>query len=348
MNRALQPCADIDERAWASLYSTVSRPFAPPETGRIAVKVINHYGDEVLKVYDVASSAPSSQLGRNQSGPSLSRRGLRNKLGPVRVSFWGVRGSVPWATAGSIGHGCNTPCIEVADEQSGRRLIFDAGSGIVGLGAEIDAAPGISIVLTHYHWDHVQGLPFFAPLYRPGCTVTVWAPALGRQSADLGMMFGPPFFPVRCDRLPSPPDIRVNGAAQLEIDGFQVSAQPLNHPGGSLAYRIGAPGADIVYATDHEFGNAGIDRDLANFCRGARALILDSHFTPDEMPAHKGWGHSDWSQCARFAADCGAHRLWLFHHKPGRRDDEMTAIEHAAQRIFAETGAAKEGQSFLV
>ena len=100
---------------------------------------------------------------------------------------------------------------------------------------------------------------------------------------------------------------------------------------------------DLVYATDHEFGNPDIDLALAHFSRGARALILDSHFTPDEMPAHKGWGHSDWSQCARFAADCGAQQLWLFHHKPGRPDDEMAEIERAAQEVFENTHAAKEG-----
>ena len=85
----------------------------------------------------------------------------------MRVRFWGVRGSVPWATPGSIGHGCNTPCIEIVDEPSGRRLILDAGSGIVGVGAALEAVTNIPIVLTHYHWDHVQGLPFFSPLYRP-------------------------------------------------------------------------------------------------------------------------------------------------------------------------------------
>ena len=104
----------------------------------------------------------------------------------MRVRFWGVRGSVPWATAGSIEHGCNTPCIEIADERSDRRLILDAGSGIVGVGAALSDAETIPIVLTHYHWDHVQGLPFFSPLYRRGTSVTVWAPALGRQFRGCG------------------------------------------------------------------------------------------------------------------------------------------------------------------
>jgi phosphoribosyl 1,2-cyclic phosphodiesterase len=266
----------------------------------------------------------------------------------MRVRFWGVRGSVPWATPGSIGHGCNTPCVEIVEELSGRRLILDAGSGIVGVGATLDDITNIPIVLTHYHWDHVQGLPFFAPLYRQGCAVTVWAPAHGRQFADIETMFEAPFFPVPYDRLPSRPAIRMNTAGRVAINGFDVSAQPLNHPGGSFAYRIGGANGDLVYATDHEFGNADIDLALAHFSRGARALIMDSHFTPDEMPAHKGWGHGDWSQCARFAAECGAHRLWLFHHKPGRPDDEMAGIETAARKVFAESRAAKEGDSFLV
>jgi phosphoribosyl 1,2-cyclic phosphodiesterase len=266
----------------------------------------------------------------------------------MRVRFWGVRGSVPWATQASIGHGCNTPCIELLDEANGRRLILDAGSGIVGVGATLDAVSTIAVVLTHYHWDHVQGLPFFAPLYRRGASVTVWAPALGRQFADIETMFESPFFPVPYDRLPSRPAVRMNGTARVEINGFDVSAQPLNHPGGSFAYRVTGADGDLVYATDHEFGNPDIDLGLAHFSRGARALILDSHFTPDEMAAHRGWGHSDWSQCTHFAGGCGAKQLWLFHHKPGRPDDELREIERAAREGFKNTSAAKEGDAFDV
>jgi phosphoribosyl 1,2-cyclic phosphodiesterase len=266
----------------------------------------------------------------------------------MRLRFWGVRGSVPYATPGSIEHGCNTPCLEVIDEPSGRRLILDAGSGIVGVGETLDGVAEIPIVLTHYHWDHVQGLPFFAPLYRNGTAVTVWAPALGRDFADIESMFEPPFFPVPYDRLPSRPAIRMSAGGHIEINGFHISAQPLNHPGGAFAYRVKGSRGDVVYATDHEFGNADIDLALAHFAVGARALILDSHFTPDELHRHKGWGHSDWAQCARFAADCGAKQLWLFHHKPGRPDDEMRQIEAAACAMFAATRAAKEGDQFEV
>ena len=194
----------------------------------------------------------------------------------MRVRFWGVRGSVPWATRGSIGHGCNTPCVEIVDEPSGRRLILDAGSGIVGVGATLDAVTTIPIVLTHYHWDHVQGLPFFAPLYRRGAAVTVWAPALGRQFTDMETMFESPFFPVPYDRLPSRPAVRMNGTESVDINGFNVSAQLLHHPGGSFAYRVTGATGDLVYATDHEFGNAGHrSRARAFFARRPRA---DSRF----------------------------------------------------------------------
>jgi phosphoribosyl 1,2-cyclic phosphodiesterase len=266
----------------------------------------------------------------------------------MRVRFWGVRGSVPFATAASIGYGCNTPCIELVDQPSGRRLLLDAGSGIVGAGETLREAASIPIVLTHYHWDHVQGFPFFAPLYRQGAEIHVWSPTLGREFAEVETMFGAPFFPVPYDRLPSRPVIQKIRGGQLQINGFDVSTQPLNHPGGALAYRITGTSGDFVYATDHEFGNPDIDLALAHFSRGARGIVLDAHFTPEELPLHKGWGHSDWSQCARFASQCGATRLWLFHHKPGRTDVEVSQIESDARTIFKESHAAREGDEFEV
>ena len=265
----------------------------------------------------------------------------------MRVRFWGVRGSVPYATPESIGYGCNTPCIELIGADR-RHLILDAGSGIVGAGASVDGAADVSLLLTHYHWDHVQGLPFFSPLYRAGSAVTIHAPRLDDRVADLRAMFESPFFPVPYERLTCRPNIQVHGADRVEIAGFNVAAQPLNHPGGALAYRITGTDGDLVYATDHEFGNADADLALAHFSRGASALVLDAHFTPEEMPSHRGWGHSDWLACARFASQCGVRRLRLFHHKPGRPDHEIDAIAAAARAVFPATSAAKEGEEFTV
>jgi phosphoribosyl 1,2-cyclic phosphodiesterase len=268
----------------------------------------------------------------------------------MRVTFWGVRGSVPWANRLSIGYGCNTPCVEVRAD-SGERLILDAGSGIVGLGEAMQGvAEPISLLLTHYHWDHLQGLPFFGPLYQPRSPLTMWTPCLGGPGAAwIGMMFQSPFFPVPFEQLPGPPKCEPVRVGRLNIGGFDVRAIALNHPSGAFAYRIRGTDGDLVYATDHELGVDAFDGPLAEFAAGARAIIFDAHFTPDEAASHRGWGHSTWAEAAQFCAAVeGIGRLWLFHHKPGRTDQELTEIEAAARKIFPATDAAAEGDTFDV
>lgn len=268
----------------------------------------------------------------------------------MRITFWGVRGSVPWSTAASIGYGCNTPCVEIDGNGRAAGLILDAGSGIVGVGKVLGpAARAIPILLTHYHWDHTQGLPFFDPFYEPGWTPTIWAPQLRNiDAAWVETIFENPFYPIPYDQLPARPTVRFVNAGEISVGGFHIRAQLLNHPGGCFAYRIAGPSGDLVYATDHEFGDRTTDEALGAFASGARALILDAHFTPEELPAHRGWGHSSWRQCAEFAAAHDIGHLWLFHHRPGRTDVEMAAIEAAAREVFAPTTAAREGLSFQI
>ncbi|HVL66795.1 MAG TPA: MBL fold metallo-hydrolase [Vicinamibacterales bacterium] len=266
----------------------------------------------------------------------------------MQVRFWGVRGSVPWATPGAIGHGCNTPCLELTDGD--RTLILDAGSGIVGVGGALGGEPReLPIVLTHYHWDHLQGLPFLAQLYTPGWQPRIFAPKF--ETHDPGWMetiFRSPFFPVPADRLPNRPEIEIIGAGGLTIGGFEIQALPLNHPGGALAFRVRGATGDLVYATDHEFGNPAYDERLTDFARGAAALIVDAHFTPEEIDSYRGWGHSDWRTCAEFAAANGVRGLWLFHHKPGRSDEDLVAITAAARRVFPDTQAAAEREGLQI
>jgi phosphoribosyl 1,2-cyclic phosphodiesterase len=268
----------------------------------------------------------------------------------VRVRFWGVRGSVPFATPRSIGHGCNTPCIEIRDEQTGATLILDAGSGIVGLGDALGKPERpVPILLTHYHWDHIQGLPFFSPFYQAGWAPAIWAPELGTvDRAFVERIFQSPFFPVPFVDLPSRPSVRLFSQGTLEVGGFQVMVHQLSHPGGAFAFRIKGNSGDVVYATDHEFGNPEIDEAFSAFCLNAAAMILDAHFTPEELARHKNWGHASWRQSAEFAAANGAGHLWLFHHKPGRTDEAMATIQSRARHVFPATTAASEGASFEV
>jgi phosphoribosyl 1,2-cyclic phosphodiesterase len=275
-----------------------------------------------------------------------------NDAAPLRVEFWGVRGSFPAPEAGNLGYGGNTACVEVryGDQP---RLILDAGSGLRRLGlALLEEAGGgdrtARIFLSHFHWDHIQGIPSLAPLYRPDWRLVLHSAVPGADlEAMLGRQMRAPYFAaesaIRAQR-----EYRQVCSEGLQAGGLAVRSFPLNHPGGCVGYRIDAPHASLVYATDHEHGDPASDRILREFARDADILICDAQYTPQEYPFRKSWGHSTWLEATRVARDSGVKQLVLFHHDPEHDDQAMARILDQARAEFENTMGAREGWSLTL
>lgn len=267
------------------------------------------------------------------------------------VRFWGVRGSIASPGASTAQVGGNTSCVEV--RCGGQRLILDAGTGLRALGdsllAEkqpIDAA----LLLSHFHWDHIQGLPFFVPAYLPSTKLTIVGSSDGRHSLrdKLSRQMTEPHFPVQLDDLSAELGYREARPNQaLEIGDVRVKVARLNHPGGVFAYRIEHAGRSIVYATDTEH-YACVDPVLKSLAEGADLLIYDAQYTPEEYPGKVGWGHSTWEAAVRLANAAGVRQLVLFHHDPRRSDEQVAALEARAATARPGTTAAREGSVMRV
>ncbi|MAQ17922.1 MAG: MBL fold metallo-hydrolase [Sandaracinus sp.] len=270
----------------------------------------------------------------------------------MTIRFWGVRGSLASPGEDTVGVGGNTSCVEV---RCGReRFVFDAGTGIRGLGAAwakegpVDA----TLILSHLHWDHIQGLPFFGPLYAPSTRLRIvgaGTPELGVREA-LARQMRPPTFPVVWEDLASQHEYRaVRHGQRIRLgEGVELRAARLNHPGGGVtAYRLSWRGRSVVYATDTEH-YACVDPVLRDLAAGCDVLIYDSQYTAAEYagevgPPRVGWGHSTWEAGVELARAAGVGRYVLFHHDPTRDDAGVAALEGLAQGAFPTSMAAREG-----
>jgi phosphoribosyl 1,2-cyclic phosphodiesterase len=278
----------------------------------------------------------------------------------MKVTFWGTRGSIAVPGEDTTLYGGNTTCLEV-DLQGGRKVIIDAGTGIRALGEELVATErpiDIHLLITHIHWDHILGFPFFAPIHEPSSRILID----GFHTCMKGLRYtfdnkmGDGFFPIQFDDLKA--EIRYLdrlGKGSLEIDGTRIDCLPLQHPQGGFGFRFREGKRSLVFVTDNELradARAGsTPAEVAAFCKDADILIHDAQYTPQEVQHRRGWGHSDYRATLDLAFRSGVKRLILFHHDPSRTDPEVTAMTEVCrelarrQKSDVRIEAAREGSS---
>jgi phosphoribosyl 1,2-cyclic phosphodiesterase len=270
----------------------------------------------------------------------------------MELRIWGARGSIPTPVPENLEHGGNTACLEVR-LPTGESYIFDGGTGIRELGihlGETRTGPqNLHVFMTHFHWDHVQGLPFFGPLYSPENHVTFHSSHSNRHLRDvLGGQMSAPYFPVNFELLQADMHFGEVGRDPVAFGELTVQSFPLHHPQGASGYRICYRDAVLVYASDLEHGNQELDAVLRENAKEADVLVYDAQFTPQEYDERRGWGHSTWLEATRVARDCGVRELVLFHHDPGHNDTTMHRIVEDARREFKATSAAWQGRVIAV
>jgi phosphoribosyl 1,2-cyclic phosphodiesterase len=262
----------------------------------------------------------------------------------MKIKFWGTRGSTPVPGKDTIIYGGNTTCLEIS-LNSGKKVIIDAGTGIRPLGMALESDKedvDIHLLITHIHWDHIMGFPFFAPIYRPSTRILVDGYSLCmkgiRYSFDNKM--GDGFWPIKFEELKANIqfiDKLSNG--YLEIGGTTIDSIHLRHPQGGLGFRFREEDKALVFLTDNELDVNGESlKDYINFCHKADILIHDSQYKPEEILQHRGWGHSDYLSAIELAIKAQVKKLVLFHHEPERKDCDLIKMAMICQDLIKEKG----------
>ncbi|MBU1741878.1 MAG: MBL fold metallo-hydrolase [Proteobacteria bacterium] len=281
------------------------------------------------------------------------------------ITVWGCRGSIPTPGRPTSSYGGNTMCLEC--QAGDTRVIFDMGTGIRELGQAIlangtDLTRPTHILLSHTHWDHIQGFPFFDPGFRPearftihGCEGYPWT--LAQILAD---QMAIQYFPVSLDHMEADIDFKGLPPGHLDIGPMRITYMHMNHPGLAVGYRVESNGRAFVYTGDHEpFREPLLDKRgalsaedeaylerrfqaLVDFCRGVDLLITDAQYTDEEYPDHIGWGHSPTSYAVRLAAEARVKRVLLSHHDPDHNDTVVDEIVARARRLLSDLGAETE------
>jgi phosphoribosyl 1,2-cyclic phosphodiesterase len=273
--------------------------------------------------------------------------------GEIRVLFNGVRGSTPCAGDAYARYGGHSSCVAV--ESDGQPpVVFDLGTGLRPYGLTHDGDFHGSVLLTHLHWDHVQGLPFFTPLHREASTLDIYGPrqAEGQLGDVFTQMMQPPFFPIRPDQLAGAVRFHDTGDDDFPIGDAKVRSRWVRHVGPTLGFRVDLHGVSVAYIPDHGPGCCPDDPDdyvpqeMLELCDGVDLLIHDAQHTHDEYGPKRHWGHCTIEYAVHVARESGARKLALFHHDPQHGDDQLDEIWRAAQDHAASVNAPEVVASY--
>ena len=266
----------------------------------------------------------------------------------LAVKFWGVRGSIACPSPEHVVYGGNTSCLEVF--AGDHRILLDAGTGIRNIGQEFirDGVKKGVLMLTHSHWDHINGFPFFAPAFMPNNQFTIFAGHLataGGIENVLASQMANPTFPVPLEALQanlSFEDFEAGESWTMD-GGVSIRTAPLNHPNGATGYRIEFGGRSICYITDTEHVIGKPDQNILGLIEGADLVVYDSTYTDDEFPSKIGWGHSTWQEGVRLCRSANVGQLAIFHHDPDHDDNFMRQLEADARAEWDGAIVAREG-----
>ncbi len=273
----------------------------------------------------------------------------------MRIKFWGVRGSTPTPQRENLRYGGNTPCVEFRSD-GGALIIVDCGTGLRTFGKALIEEFGkrpirAHVLISHYHWDHIQGLPFFRPLYEKGNEFhfhSLPVPKASLENTLKGQMMDP-YFPVGMTTMRSKWTFVEIKNSPFTLEDFTVQFRRINHPQGCLSFRIENNAKSVVYATDNEPGDPESDRNIRELARGADVLIYDSQYTRKQLGKEKkGWGHSSWEEGVEVCKEAGVKRFILFHFDPDSSDKDIDRIQKGARAQFRNSRAAIEGMEITL